>query len=175
MPTDLADPRCVQWHLHPGHNAVSLTGAAHTGDLYRRLPFGWRPAPEGRWSDHYMWEQIFTVEGVRLATSPWATTVKLSANWRVGVDPADRAEEIRSWHERIACTWFREWWEAEVTEAVDQAAIDQLMRASELFDQLAAIHDQVAAEPAAAPGSSTTRHDGPAGSSATPWPPNSTG
>ena len=42
MPTDLADPRCVEWHLHPGHNAVSLTGAAHTRDLYRRLPFGWR-------------------------------------------------------------------------------------------------------------------------------------
>ena len=143
MPTDLADPRCVQWHLHPGHNAVSLTGAAHTGDLYRRLPFGWRTAPEGRWSDHYMWEQIFRLEGVRLASSPWATTVKLSENWRTGVDAADRAEEIRSWRRRIGTPGFRAWWDAAVAGAVDQTAIDQLMRASELFDELAALRHQL--------------------------------
>jgi glycosyltransferase involved in cell wall biosynthesis len=146
MPTDLADPRCVQWHLHPGHNAVSLTGAAHTGDLYRRLPFGWRTAPEGRWSDHYMWEQIFTVVGVKLASFPWATTVKLSENWRVGVDGADRAEEIRSWRQRIGAPGFRDWWDAEVADAIDQTAIDQLMRASELFDELAGVRDQLNGE-----------------------------
>jgi glycosyltransferase involved in cell wall biosynthesis len=146
LPTDLADPRCVSWHLHPGHNAVSLTGAAHTGDLYRRLPFGWRPAPQGRWSDHYMWEQIFTLEGVRLATSPWATTVKLSADKRVGVEAVDRAQEIRSWRGRVDGPGFREWWDAEVTDAIHQAAIDQLMWASELFDELAAVRDRLAAE-----------------------------
>ena len=48
LPTDLADPACVEWHLHPGHNTVSLTGAAHTVELYRRLPAGWQAPPAGR-------------------------------------------------------------------------------------------------------------------------------
>jgi glycosyltransferase involved in cell wall biosynthesis len=146
LPTDLSDPRCVRWHLHPGHNAVSLTGAAHTGDLYRRLPFGWRPAPPGRWSDHYMWEQIFTLEGAKLATSPWATTVKLSADKRVGLDHADRAQEISWWRGRIDGAGFREWWDAEVTDAIHRCAIDQFMRASELYDELASVRDSLAAE-----------------------------
>ena len=93
-----------------------------------------------------MWEQIFRVEGVKLASAPLATTVKLSENWRTGVDAADRAEEIRSWHQRIGTPGFRRWWDAEVAGAVDQTAIDQLMRASELFDDLAAVRHRLAAD-----------------------------
>jgi len=146
VPTDLADPRCVRWHLHPGHNAVSLSGAAHTGDLYRRLPFGWRPAPEGRWSDHYMWEQIFSVDGVRLATSRRATTVKLPAVPRTGFDPLDREEEIRSWSVRSRTPEFAGWWDAEVADAIRRAAVDQVMGASEVFEELAAIRQRQEAD-----------------------------
>ena len=148
VPTDLADPRCVRWHLHPGHNAVSLTGAAHTGALYRRLPFGWRPAPEGRWSDHYMWEQIFSMDGVRLATATRATTVKLPAVPRSEVDPAHRGDEIRSWSERSRTPGFPEWWDAQVADAIRRAAVDHVMGASEVFDELAAMraHPGVAPE-----------------------------
>jgi len=149
VPTDLADPRCVRWHLHPGHNAVSLSGAAHTGALYRRLPFGWRPAPVGRWSDHYMWEQIFSMNGVRLATAPRATTVKLPAISRSGVDPADRGEEIRTWYERSRTPGFRDWWDAQVADAIRRAAVDHVMAASEVFDELAAIRARLGVGPEA--------------------------
>ena len=149
VPTDLADPRCVRWHLHPGHNAVSLSGASHTAALYRRLPYGWRPAPEGRWSDHYMWEQIFSVDGVRLATASRATTVKLPAVPRSGVDPAHRGEEIRSWSQRSRTPGFGHWWDAQVAEAIRRAAVDLVMGASEVFDELAAIRARLGVAPEA--------------------------
>jgi glycosyltransferase involved in cell wall biosynthesis len=144
LPTDLADSRCVRWHLHPGRNAVSLTGAAHTGDLYRRLPFGWRPAPPGRCSDHYMWEQVFTVADVRLATAVRATTVKLAADKRVGVDGADRAEEIRWWSLRITSPGFRAQWDADVADAVRRAAVEGMLRAGELSDELVGAYERLA-------------------------------
>jgi hypothetical protein len=142
VPTDLADARCVSWHLQPGHNAVSLSGAAHTHDLYRRLPFGWRPAPERRWSDHYMWGQIFTLAGVRLATSSRATTVKLPSDQRAGVDGAGRAEEIRSWLDRIRSAGFERWWDAAVTDAIRRTAVDQTRGASQLSEELFAVRSQ---------------------------------
>ena len=44
---DLSQDRYRQEMLD-GECQVSLTGAAHTLDMYWRLPFGWRPAPPER-------------------------------------------------------------------------------------------------------------------------------
>lgn len=99
-PTDLAQTECIRWHLHPGRNAVSLTGVAHRIDAYRRLPRGWREAPPGRWSDHFMWEQWFRTPGLRFATGRRLTVLKFSASLRAGMSAAERRAELLRWISR---------------------------------------------------------------------------
>lgn len=93
-PTDLALPDCVAWHLHPRRNAISLSGAAHRLDAYRRLPRGWEEAPAGRWSDHFMWEQWFRTPGLRYATGDRLTVLKFDASVRSGMAPSARRAEL---------------------------------------------------------------------------------
>ncbi|HAY69651.1 MAG TPA: hypothetical protein DCY82_15445, partial [Acidimicrobiaceae bacterium] len=74
-PTDLSRPRCLAWHLsETPRNAISLTGVTHSRASYLKLPYGWRETPAGRWTDHYMWQQYFLSDDVRLKTSPLSTT-----------------------------------------------------------------------------------------------------
>ena len=93
-----------------------------------------------------MWEQIFTLTGVRLVTSPRATTVKLPANHRTDVSSDDRADEIRFWLGRIRSDGFEEQWDAEVADALRRTAVDQTRRASELSEELVAIREWHAEE-----------------------------
>jgi GalNAc5-diNAcBac-PP-undecaprenol beta-1,3-glucosyltransferase len=136
LPTDLGDPRCVEWHLHPGHNTVSLTGAAHTMAAYRRLPRGWHTPPPGRWPDHYMWEQFLRVPDLRVVTSRRSTTVKLPASLRHGLDAVTRGATLQAWWDRMHRPGFRAWWDAEVEEAVRRGAIELFMDRVVLSDQL---------------------------------------
>ena len=136
VPTDLSQPDCVQWHLVDGCNAIALTGATHTRELYRRLPFGWRPPPPGHWSDHYMWRQIFAVPGVRLVTCPRSTTIKLPAVDRPSMTPQDRRDEIESWSDRSRATDFRVQWDREVESAIRGVATERFLRADELARKL---------------------------------------
>jgi glycosyltransferase involved in cell wall biosynthesis len=98
--TDLADPRCRLWHDHPSRNAVSLTGVGHRLDAYRQLAHGWREAPPGRWSDHYMWQQWFAHPGFRYATGERLTVLKFDASVRGDMDPAERRAEVMAWLQR---------------------------------------------------------------------------
>jgi hypothetical protein len=126
LPTDLRDPRCVEWHRHTGHNTVSLTGAAHTMALYRRSP-GWRTPPAGRWSDHYMWQQLFALPDVRAVTSPRATTIKPPVTLHTSLDPVTRGEALQRWWDRMHEPGFRQWWDAEVLDAVRRSAVETFM------------------------------------------------
>ena len=53
-----------------GENRIPLSCGAHTLELYRRLPAGWRTTPDGIFTDLYMWQQILSVPGCR-ATGGW--------------------------------------------------------------------------------------------------------
>ena len=114
--TDVSDAESVAWHLNPlfRRNSVSLTGVVHTRESYERLPVGWRPAPKGRWSDHYMWEQYFSLDGFRGATAALSTTAKFASDQRSEMSAQDREKEIhdfwltmhdpdfeRAWQERV--------------------------------------------------------------------------
>ena len=142
-PTDLGDPRCVAWHLHPGHNTVSLTGAAHTAELYRRVPQGWQAPPPGRWPDHFMWEQFFRLPDVRMATAPRATTVKPPAAIRLGIDADERRTSLEGWWDRMHEPGFREQWDLEVADAVRRSAIETFMDQQVLREQVQALSDGV--------------------------------
>jgi hypothetical protein len=135
LPTDLSDAACVEWHLHPRHNTVSLTGAAHTVELYRRLPAGWQAPPPGRWPDHFMWEQFFRLPGVRLATSPRSTTVKPPATGS-RASAAERRAALEQWWDRMHRTGARDEWDAAVADALRRAAIETFMAQQVLRDDV---------------------------------------
>jgi GalNAc5-diNAcBac-PP-undecaprenol beta-1,3-glucosyltransferase len=99
-PTDIARAECRAWHRHPGRNCISLTGAAHRVDAYRRLPHGWRTTPPGRWPDHYMWEQWFAAREVRFVTGDRLTMLKFDAWMREDLDAAGRRRELLEWMHR---------------------------------------------------------------------------
>jgi glycosyltransferase involved in cell wall biosynthesis len=152
FPTDLSDPRCVAWHLdpRPGHNTVSLTGAAHTTEVYRRLPHGWQAPPPGRWPDHYMWDQFLHLPGIRIATALRTTTIKPPSVLRGHLDPASRRAALQTWWDRMHGPDFRSWWDAEVADALRRRAVETLMgyvsleeRVHELEAELTSLRDDV--------------------------------
>jgi hypothetical protein len=135
--TDLGDPRCRLWHQHPTRNAVSLTGVGLRLDAYRRLPYGWREPPPGRWSDHYMWQQWFTAEPCfRFATGDHPTVLKFDASQRPGMTGAQRRDEILDWLERSRQPGFDDWLAAQAAAAFRRAATDLRMDRDHHADQL---------------------------------------
>lgn len=123
--TDLSKQESIDWHRgrYFHRNSVSLTGVVHTRESYERLPFGWRPAPKGRWSDHYMWEQYFSLEGFRGATATRSTTAKFASSQRGEVSAEGREKEIHDFWLAMQQPDFEQTWEQRVLEAhVDRYA-----------------------------------------------------
>ena len=133
---DLADPDSIAWHLDARRprNSVSLTGATHTRESYLRLPHGWRPAPVGRWTDHYMWEQYFQLQGFTARTSRLATTAKFATVGREGMTGAERAMENQATAARMAQAGFRAEWDDLISEVIRVTAVRSLLRMSSLED-----------------------------------------
>jgi glycosyltransferase involved in cell wall biosynthesis len=122
--TDLAEPRCRAWHQHPSRNAVSLTGVGHRLDAYRRLPHGWREAPPGHWSDHYMWQQWFTGPEFRYATGDRLTVLKFEGADRTDMSDTQRRAEIEAWLLRSREPGFDVWLADRASDAIHRTAID---------------------------------------------------
>jgi glycosyltransferase involved in cell wall biosynthesis len=69
-----------------GHNRVPLSCGAHTLAMYRRLPHGWRPAPDGAHSDLHMWQQFLADPDCLAVSSTRPTVIHLPTlyyqHWR---------------------------------------------------------------------------------------------
>lgn len=97
---------------HPGDretmlieaNAVAFSCAAHTLDMYRRLPHGWRTTPGKVFTDWYMFRQFLEQPGCRAVSGNYPSAVtfpsppRLAANW----SQDDRLEELERWSARLA-------------------------------------------------------------------------
>jgi hypothetical protein len=82
-------------------NAIGLTGAAHTLAAYRRLPWGWRPAPDGVWSDLHMWRQFIDLPDFRGVTDTELTYLSFpSPTWNE-LPLEQRLSSLASWSETI--------------------------------------------------------------------------
>ena len=143
LPCDLSDPRWVQMHLVPTFNTVSLTGAAHTIEFYRRLPDGWVEPPAGRWSDHFFWGQILTAPGVRAMTSHLGTTVKVHASIRTHVSAIERRQQLQPWVELVSDPGGRRTWNQMVDLAVRRAAADHHLEARHRQQQVGRLDEQI--------------------------------
>ena len=123
-PTDLADPRCREWHLYPGQNAVSLTGVGHRRKSYLKLPHGWREPPPGVWSDHYMWQQWFAFEGFTFATGDRLTVLKFEAAVRTEMGETERRTEMLEWLDQIDRPGFESLLAASASRAFRRSAFE---------------------------------------------------
>jgi len=77
------------------------TCAAHTMDLYRRLPFGWRTTPRGHAPDKYMWAQCLAVFDcvARSTTRPTALIFPDPPRRRWAVNR--RLAELQHWSDSL--------------------------------------------------------------------------
>ena len=87
----------VRHSMLEGRNFIPLPCGAHTLELYHRLPFGWRTTPAGIHTDLYMWQQILSVEGVRLASSTEATVLHFPSSLRDDFTIEERLAELERW------------------------------------------------------------------------------
>jgi GalNAc5-diNAcBac-PP-undecaprenol beta-1,3-glucosyltransferase len=77
-----------------GFNRVGLSSAAHTLDAYRRLPYGWRPAPDGTPTDLHMWQQWLAEPWPRYASARRPTVLNFPGAQRGDLSAEERAAEI---------------------------------------------------------------------------------
>lgn len=93
---DLARP---YWRelLLGGENRIPLSCGAHTLELYRRLPAGWRTTPDETYTDLYMWQQILAVPGSRAVSGTAPTALHFPSSAREGWTEAQRLAELDAW------------------------------------------------------------------------------
>lgn len=88
-------------YILSGKNFIPLSGAGHTMDFYRRLPYGWRTTPRGTFTDLYMWQQILAVTGVRATTGFRPSLLHFPSTERRDWSQNKRLEELNYWQQRL--------------------------------------------------------------------------
>ncbi len=88
--------------LLAGEVGVPLSFAAHTLALYRRLPAGWHPAPEGTFTDLYMWQQVLSVPDCRAVSGKQPTVLNFPSSTRRDWSEEERLAELDDWFERLS-------------------------------------------------------------------------
>ena len=151
VPFDLAQPPQQERLRHGAWNAIGLTGTAHTLDAYRRLPFGWRPAPPEVWTDLHMWRQFLDLPGFRGETGTELTHVHFP-DWAWGKLPLEeRLAALRSWTATIADPAERARLQERArrtriarTAEIDLVAFELERRCGELEERCAQLDEQLA-------------------------------
>lgn len=137
-PIDISRPD-FQERLLAGWNTIGLTGAAHTLDAYRRLPYGWRPAPPGTWTDLYMWQQFLGLPGLRAKTGARLTHLHFAHGQRRAWPVEEREAELERWWARMQESGFA----VELNDLVAERAQRCAATRDERAHQLAATLDAV--------------------------------
>ncbi len=106
MRVDLGLPYFREMFLG-GENRIPLSCGAHTLELYRRLPAGWRTTPDGIFTDLYLWQQILSVPGCRVAGGSEPTVLHFPSPERIGWSSEERLAELDRWAARLEDTGFR--------------------------------------------------------------------
>ena len=96
-----------------GTNRVPLSCGAHTLQMYRRLPHGWRTTPAGIFTDGYMWQQFLADPACRAASAARPTVLCFPSTMRTTATIAERVDELAYWRGRIEdpvlTAWALEW------------------------------------------------------------------
>lgn len=102
-PVDLSHPVDREAMLVEA-NAVAFSCAAHTLEMYHRLPHGWRTTPGKVFTDWYMFRQFLEQPDCRAVSGCYPSVVtfpsppRLAANWT----PRQRVDELERWSARLS-------------------------------------------------------------------------
>jgi hypothetical protein len=113
-----------------GDSRIHLSITGHTMELYRRLPGGWQPAPEGIYSDLYLWQRLLQIPGARAASGTKPTAIPLPSAMRPGWSPEQRLAELDRWNTAEAMASLPQRI-LDVAER-DRAALDEALVSREL-------------------------------------------
>ena len=79
-----------------------LSSQAHTMEMYRRLPYGWRTSPEGVATDVYMAMQFLAQPDCRAVSGVRPTYVAFPDGYRGDWTLEDRARELDEWNTKLS-------------------------------------------------------------------------
>lgn len=116
-------------------NFIALSCGAHTIDMYRRLPHGWRTTPAGIPTDLYMWRQFLSDPGCRATGGTRPTVLHFPSPLRRNQLPADRLTELAEWSSNLQDP---EWRDAFTLEVLDRAV-------RTLFEESMRLHKEIEA------------------------------
>ena len=146
FPADLSNPLNVAWHLQdPPRNAVSITGTAHSRELYLRLDHGWEVPPPGLWSDLHMWRAFFRHPDFSGATHAALTTLQFPATVYPDIDGEDLRSMMQRWDSFSRHPDVVERTAALVAEAERRTMVTMSMRLTELSFAYAELQELAAA------------------------------
>ena len=112
---DLAIP-AYRESLLSGINFVALSCGAHTTEMYRRLPHGWRTTPTGVPTDLYMWQQFLSEPGCRATGGTRPTVLNLPRPLRRDQLPEHRLTELEKWSRNLQDPAWRDAFTLEVLD-----------------------------------------------------------
>jgi glycosyltransferase involved in cell wall biosynthesis len=130
---DLADPkdRATIRHGWTNDNAIPLSYAGHTLEMYRRLPHGWRTTPDGMFTDLYMWEQFLTQPDCRAVSGTTPTILYFPRYWRKDMTTEQKRAELQMWADR---TQAPDWNERHLRLLIDGLSAECTQRGRWLRD-----------------------------------------
>jgi hypothetical protein len=132
-PSDLAEP-WFRERIFAGEAIVPLSCAAHTMDVYRRLPEGWAPAPLSSPTDVFMWCKVLRLPGLRARSTTRPTVLHFPSGLRRGWTPQARAEELDPWLRRVADPDWRKDFRADTLDLVLRQAAAAEAAAGTMMD-----------------------------------------
>ena len=89
-----------------GVSFIALSFVGHTLSLYRKLPFGWRTAPKGIYSDLYMWQQFLSHPGCKPVSGFVPTLFYFPSPQRKKWSIEKRAQELEKYSKKIKSLAF---------------------------------------------------------------------
>lgn len=99
---DFGDPALRRRMVEGPINAFGPTPAAYRLETYRALPVGWSPAPEGTWTDLFMWRKFLALPDIRCATRFVVTSLTFPQGLRRDWSLERRRGEIAAIAARVA-------------------------------------------------------------------------
>lgn len=97
---DLSLSSTRQRMLQLSWNFFGPSCVGHTLSAYRRLPYGWRPKPQGMFSDLHMWRQWLNQDWCRFHSEPMPSMLRFPSYPRKQQTLEQRCIEMDAWFAR---------------------------------------------------------------------------
>jgi GalNAc5-diNAcBac-PP-undecaprenol beta-1,3-glucosyltransferase len=111
-----------------GVNRVPLSSGAHTMEMYRKLPHGWRTSPPEAATDLYMWQQFLSLPECRAVSTARPTVLQFPSPQRRDWTGEERRAELETWSWKVADPAWRQGFVYEVLDRTVRGRADHVAR-----------------------------------------------